>query len=88
MVSAADRGDVLLLTEEGFFRAMAWLLEAEEKMTSSPGYRFTAYRIEHPGEWSFIERGFIYHRIDLSDLGEPYLSAVKESLDRDETGDE
>jgi hypothetical protein len=32
MVSAADRGDVLLLTEEDFFRAMAWLLEAEEQM--------------------------------------------------------
>ena len=32
MVSAADRGDVLLLTEEDFFRAMAWLLEAEGTM--------------------------------------------------------
>src|SRR5258708_35738759 len=29
MVSAADRGDVLLLTKEDFNRAMGWLLEAE-----------------------------------------------------------
>lgn len=32
MVSAADRGDVLLLTKEDFNRAMGWLLEAESFM--------------------------------------------------------
>lgn len=32
MVSAADRGDVLLLTKEDFNRAMGWLLEAETTM--------------------------------------------------------
>jgi len=32
MVSAADRGDVLLLTKSDFDRAMAWLLEAETTM--------------------------------------------------------
>jgi hypothetical protein len=32
MVSAADRGDVLLLTKEDFNRAMGWLLEAESAM--------------------------------------------------------
>jgi len=32
MVSAADRGDVLLLTKEDFNRAMGWLVEAETFM--------------------------------------------------------
>ncbi len=32
MVSAADRGDVLLLTKEDFNRAMGWLVEAESLM--------------------------------------------------------
>lgn len=32
MVSAADRGDVLLLTKDDFNRAMGWLLEAEAFM--------------------------------------------------------
>lgn len=32
MVSAADRGDVLLLTKDDFNRAMGWLLEAESFM--------------------------------------------------------
>ncbi len=32
MVSAADRGDVLLLTKEDFNRAMGWLVEAEVYM--------------------------------------------------------
>jgi hypothetical protein len=32
MVSAADRGDVLLLTKDDFNRAMGWLLEAEATM--------------------------------------------------------
>jgi hypothetical protein len=31
-----------------------------------------------------VQMGFIYHKIDLSDLGEPYLSAVKTSLENDE----
>ena len=44
------------------------------------GYRFTAYRLEGEGEWPMTEIGCIYHRIDLSDLAEPYLSAVKKSL--------
>jgi len=46
----------------------------------STGYRFTSYCLEGEGEWPFIETGYIYHKIDLSDLDEPYLSAVKESL--------
>ncbi len=32
MVSAADRGDVLLLTKDDFNRAMGWLVEAESAM--------------------------------------------------------
>jgi hypothetical protein len=32
MVSAADRGDVLLLTKEDFNRALGWLVEAEQFM--------------------------------------------------------
>lgn len=46
----------------------------------STGYRFTSYRLEGEGEWPFTEVGYIYHKIDLSDLEEPYLSAVKKSL--------
>ena len=46
----------------------------------STGYRFTAYRIEGGGAWPITETGYIYHKIDLSDLAEPYLSAVKRSL--------
>ena len=43
-------------------------------------YRFTY--VEHVGEGIFPFRttGFIYHRKDLSDLGEPYLTMVKEAL--------
>jgi hypothetical protein len=48
------------------------------------GYRFTSYRLEGDGEWPMVEIGFIYHKMDLSDLGEPYLSAVKASLAKDE----
>ena len=44
------------------------------------GYRFTLYRLVGTGEWPMTEVGFIYHKIDLSDLAEPYLSAVKQSL--------
>lgn len=45
------------------------------------GYRFTEYRIVHSKEeWPLIEWGHIYHKTDLSDLEEPYLSVVKEAL--------
>lgn len=44
------------------------------------GYRFTHYRIEGTGAWPFTEIGSVYHRIDLSDLAEPYLSAVRATL--------
>jgi hypothetical protein len=30
----------------------------------------------------FVAMRTIYHRVDLSDLSEPHLSAVKESLER------
>jgi len=50
------------------------------------GYRFTSYRLVlDAGPWPFVETGYIYHKIDLSDLGEPYLSAVKRSLAEDGT---
>jgi len=49
------------------------------------GYRFTSYWIETPGPYPFTETGYIYHKIDLSDLAEPYLSAVKRSLAADAT---
>jgi len=52
---------------------------------SAMGYRFTSYRLEGKGPWPFVETGCIYHKIDLSDLGEPYLSAVKESLSNSDT---
>ena len=51
----------------------------------STGYRFTSYRIEGKGLWPLTETGYIYHKIDLSDLREPYLSAVKTSLAEDAT---
>ena len=47
---------------------------------SSTGYRFTRYRLEGKGARPFTEIGYIYHKIDLSDLAEPYFSAVKKSL--------
>ncbi len=46
----------------------------------STGYRITSYRIEGEGLRPFTETGYIYHKLDLSDLDEPYLSAVKRSL--------
>lgn len=50
------------------------------------GYRFTSYRLENTGgQWPLVEMGHIYHKIDLSDLAEPYLSAVKKSLADDAT---
>jgi len=49
------------------------------------GHRFTSYRIEGTGPWPITEIGYIYHKIDLSDLDEPYLSAVKRSLEEDAT---
>lgn len=52
------------------------------------GYRFTSYKIEDEGEWPFTETGYIYHRIDLSDLAEPYLSAVKKTLEHEAKEDE
>ena len=51
----------------------------------STGYRFTSYRLEGEGPWPLTEIGYIYHKIDLSDLVEPYLSAVKKSLAEDST---
>lgn len=49
----------------------------------STGYRFTSYRIEHGDDavWPWVETGYIYHKIDMSDLDEPYLSAVKKTLE-------
>jgi hypothetical protein len=50
------------------------------------GYRFTSYRlVQDDGPWPLTETGYIYHKIDLSDLGEPYLSAVKKSLAEEST---
>ena len=49
------------------------------------GYRFTSYRLEGSGLWPLTETGYIYHKIDLSDLAEPYLSAVKKTLAEDST---
>jgi hypothetical protein len=36
----------------------------------------TTVWITGPGEWPFTEISTVWHRPDLSDLGEPYLSAV------------
>lgn len=62
MVSAADRGDVLLLTKDDFNRAMGWLLEAELTMPDI----FTA------GSTGTDSRAIdeIYHFIQVSDKGE------------------
>lgn len=62
MVSAADRGDVLLLTKEDFNRAMGWLLEAESAMPNL----FTA------GGTGTDARALdeILHFIQLSDRGD------------------
>lgn len=35
--------------------------------------------IRGKGDWPFIEASYVIHREDLSDLGEPYLSAVKQA---------
>lgn len=45
------------------------------------GYRFTFYRLEGEGPWPHIETGYVYHKIDLSDVAEPYLSAIKKTLE-------
>jgi hypothetical protein len=62
MVSAADRGDVLLLTKEDFNRAMGWLLEAEQFMPDI----FTA------GSTGTDARAIdeIHHYIKLCDKGD------------------
>ena len=62
MVSAADRGDVLLLTKEDFNRAMGWLLEAETTMPDI----FTA------GSTGTDSRAIdeIFHFICVSDTGD------------------
>jgi hypothetical protein len=62
MVSAADRGDVLLLTKEDFNRAMGWLLEAESAMPDI----FTA------GSTGTDARAIdeIYHYITVADKGD------------------
>ncbi len=42
---------------------------------------WTYVHYTEPGkEWPFTTIGYVFHRPDLSDLGEPYLSAVKEAL--------
>lgn len=48
------------------------------------GHRFTSYRIDGSGEWPVTETGYIYHKMDLSDLAEPYLSAVRKTLEAEE----
>ncbi len=62
MVSAADRGDILLLTKDDFNRAMGWLLEAESFMPDL----FTA------GGTGTDARALdeILHFIQLSDKGD------------------
>jgi hypothetical protein len=62
MVSAADRGDVLLLTKDDFNRAMGWLLEAEAFMPDI----FTA------GSTGTDARAIdeITHYVKLSDKGD------------------
>lgn len=62
MVSAADRGDVLLLTKDDFNRAMGWLLEAESQMPD----------IFQAGGTGTDSRAIdeIYHFIQVSDKGD------------------
>jgi hypothetical protein len=62
MVSAADRGDVLLITKDDFNRAMGWLLEAESFMPDI----FTA------GSTGTDARAIdeIYHHIKIADKGD------------------
>lgn len=47
-------------------------------ITKSP-MMFTPYEIQSDGPWPWKEIGTILHREDMSDLAEPYLSAVKRS---------
>ena len=53
------------------------------------GYRFTKYRIKTVADdhnlWPFTEEGYIYHKIDLSDVAEPYLSAIKRTIAAEES---
>lgn len=59
-----------------------------EKYVQPPpdtGYRMTWYEIRGGGPWPHTEVGVIFHKMDLSDLDEPYLSAVKSSLAADLT---
>ena len=52
---------------------------SEGMMTQQPEMVFTAYRFtvgEGPFPWT--RTAVIYHRADLSDVGEPYLSAIKD----------
>lgn len=41
---------------------------------------FTAYRISSGHDYPWVQTGVIRHRRDLSDVGEPYLSAIKNSV--------
>lgn len=41
------------------------------------GMKFSHCRIDGSGPWPFVETGCIYHKIDMSDVAEPYLSAIK-----------
>lgn len=46
---------------------------------SSAEDQFTFVRIRGDEPWAFTEISLIRHKSDLSDLGEPYLSALREA---------
>jgi hypothetical protein len=79
------RDDLSRWEDDGGRAAWTRVLTRFVQPDPATGYRFTAYEMRGNHPWCLVERGFIYHRLDLSDLGEPYLTAVKESLQRDAT---
>ena len=53
----------------------------EGQIVSEVGDRVWTYvTLKQSGDWPFTMAGYIGHRVDLSDLDEPFLSAVKETL--------
>jgi hypothetical protein len=47
-------------------------------MSDDRVWTYVTVRTDHDYPWTLA--GFVSHRRDLSDLGEPYLSAVKDAL--------
>lgn len=57
-----------------------WEAVTQSILARAPDRIWTYVTVLTPMEWPAMMRGYVSHKADLSDLGEPYLSAVKEAL--------